>query len=1531
MSANENLGIEITASVNNLDKVERLAAALDGSSGSAGKLGRELASEAAKQREANKEAALAVDVHRKLAAAIEAQNKAEKAQQSAQTKMVRSVRQPSTSDATLGKRVSEFDSSSRALDNARAQVQELQRVASRVTFKELNDSSERAGINLANIRRNISGVGETIKRTRADNVAIADLTRRQAESYDPMVRKSAEVTRQTERMRTEMARVREEAGYTGDSVAGLASSRYALYDVSNTLTMMSAAMAAASLGPVALAAKWEHAMADVSRTSGLGTYAAEGLERSMLSLVTEIPKTIEGITAIGTLAGQMGVAGSEIDDFTATVSKFSALSNVAPAQAAEQIGRVAQLAGVSAENYENLAAAVYETGVNAVATEGMILSVMKELSSVSTAYGLAAQDVTALSSAFASLGVSPELARGSLQRVFAALDKSVVTGGTRLKDFAITAGMTSEEFAEAWRGDPMTAFSSFVDGMGAAVDRGANVNVMLSDLGINSTRDAQALMKLSQNMDVLRAAQEDVATGWSMSGRFSEDYAKKSSTLISELLKLANAVKVSFAGISIGWVSKIVRGVTTLVKAFGQLLQNPVVGFITTIGVGFAAVSAGLLFFGAMAARTNASLLALVFLIRENSGELQEMGLSTFSTASIMRLLRTELDATSLSMGRMGVAARATSGAGAMVRGAFSSALFSGITAGFAAATIAATYFYQKHKDNQNSIKALSESLRVAMDLDTKNKDFSVGRIEAQINAVSKSEKETIKAKDAQLTMNAAISGSSTAYQKSTDAVKEYTLALGENYKQAVKNKFMNPDENNDGDKRFVKLRDLWAQYIERYQQNPSWAGDVNTLIDQIAGGPEDLEAARKRIEELKTLAYKSNTEYKLTPGYNGGYVSPQALEEIHQLETFLKIIDDLEKAQAKQGFGAFVQKQLEGLDPKKQAEAAKLAVLGVEELANSNNLLASSFMETQHAMGGALTSMNELGASVRENGTSFDELSVGGRANIEALRSSLEETAKAVGGADTQAFAEHVVGVAHGLSAIGVNSSKLLDPMIRSMFEAVAVTKFVRNEMVASMHGVFIADQMLKVQRTNWVNAQMTKLSKSGTNASNAVRYGFNNAGKAIDNAGDSAKKAEKKIRTLSNYVSDLKSVFGKAFEFRFGFDIARDNTVQAFSTIQKSIRDAKSELDDLIMANRELRDELSQLAADRNILEYQLSVAIEYGDSLREADIRAELDKNATDAQKAQNKLTENTEKMGDAQRTASFEMSGMSDEAIKNREQVLSLVKAYEDQVAAYANTGASKKQVAAYAETLRKQLDAQLRSLGLTTKEAKKYSDALRDVRNIVNSVPRNLTVKMTANTDAATKALREFRAENVKNTSATHTQKTNYVTSGKPPAAPNAKSLALEALRSQLSVLNKMASYTKGLAAFTPINIAITAIRNEIKKLTGYQSGGYTGRGRDNEVAGVVHKNEYVIDAERVRQLGVPFLNSLGSTTERPAQTRIAPVGVSVSGPSVQRVELSPYDRQLLEQVGNMGFYLDGKKVANAVNASNRTVSVRGGM
>ena len=111
---------------------------------------------------------------------------------------------------------------------------------------------------------------------------------------------------------------------------------------------------------------------------------------------------------------------------------------------------------------------------------------------------------------------------------------------------------------------------------------------------------------------------------------------------------------------------------------------------------------------------------------------------------------------------------------------------------------------------------------------------------------------------------------------------------------------------------------------------------------------------------------------------------------------------------------------------------------------------------------------------------------------------------------------------------------------------------------------------------------------------------------------------------------------------------------------------------------------------------------------------------------------------------------------------------------------------------------------------------------------------------------------------------------------------------------------------------------------------GRANGGYTGPGGKYQPAGIVHKGEYVVPKSQVNQSsGLPnanFLSQLQNGMRGYAQGGFVGGGM---GDGTMMVELSPFDRKLLSDAGNVQLRVDGKVVASATNRSNFNEARRG--
>lgn len=400
-----------------------------------------------------------------------------------------------------------------------------------------------------------------------------------------------------------------------------------------------------------------------------------------------------------------------------------------------------------------------------------------------------------------------------------------------------------------------------------------------------------------------------------------------------------------------------------------------------------------------------------------------------------------------------------------------------------------------------------------------------------------------------------------------------------------------------------------------------------------------------------------------------------------------------------------------------------------------------------------------------------------------------------------------------------------------------------------------------------------------------------------ALDNVGSSAGGAGKQVRTLVDYASDLSSVFSRAFDIRFGSQLAVDEVADSWEKLADRIREAGIAI--------------QGLEASRNIKEYFLSVAEAYGDELRAGALRAEI--------------AEINEKIADTQADASTELQGNSKAARQNRKTVSDLAKGYQEYITALAAGGADQAELNAAVRASEREFRTQAAALGFADAELRPYIASFTDMQQIIARIPRNITV--SANADPAIQAFREYEAAAKSAASAGRALGNIPVgnSKGARQKALEARIIALEAWIKQL------ARSGNGAGAISAAE-SIERIRNQL--LSGnYASGGYTGRGGKYEPAGIVHKGEYVVPKSQVNQsTGMPYADALGRAPvgSRPSASYAS--GGLVNGGNIM-VSLSPEDRKIMRSIGGTGdivVAVDSMEIARASNNGNKQIVAMGG-
>lgn len=375
--------------------------------------------------------------------------------------------------------------------------------------------------------------------------------------------------------------------------------RYAIYDVSNTATIAGAAFLGMSVASFAVSAKMQRDFANVQRTTGASGDELQKLKQDFVELGQTIPVSWSQLTEIGTLAGQLGIASENIASFTETVAKFSATTDVSAQAAATALGRLDQLLAGDpndAESYNRLASSILAVGVNSVATESQIIAIAQNIASIGNAAGLSRDEVIGFSGALASVGIQPELARGLTARLFGEIGTAISQGSVQLETFAATAGMSAEQFRQAWSDDAASALVEFLKGI---EKEGANAQATLASVGITSVRDVPNILKLAQGYEEVARLLGVSADGFANNNEIQKQYAVITAQVAEKFNVLINSLQIFIAetGAGVNALGGFLDLLTGVVKALTSFASTPFGQAFFLISTSLAAIAgvAGLL------------------------------------------------------------------------------------------------------------------------------------------------------------------------------------------------------------------------------------------------------------------------------------------------------------------------------------------------------------------------------------------------------------------------------------------------------------------------------------------------------------------------------------------------------------------------------------------------------------------------------------------------------------------------------------------------------------------------------------------------------------------------------------------------------------------------------------------------------------------------------------------------------------------------------------------------------------------------
>ena len=293
---------------------------------------------------------------------------------------------------------------------------------------------------------------------------------------------------------------------------------------------------------VAAATNMDTSLANVKKTVDGTEQQYQALKDAAVEFSKTNAVSASQILDIQALGAQLGFTIDELDEFGEVVSGLDIATDMDAETAATQLAQFANITKMSHDEISNYGSAVVGLGNNFATTESKISAMAMRIAAAGTQVGMSQADILGLSTALSSLGIEAEAGGSAISTVMSNIDKAVATGDESLSAWASTAQMSAEQFAAAWKSDPVTALAAVLSGLESATEAGGNMSLMLEDLGISELRQTDAMKRMAGNSQLVADAVGKANEEWSKNSALSKEVENRNGSLAAKFQILLNRV-----------------------------------------------------------------------------------------------------------------------------------------------------------------------------------------------------------------------------------------------------------------------------------------------------------------------------------------------------------------------------------------------------------------------------------------------------------------------------------------------------------------------------------------------------------------------------------------------------------------------------------------------------------------------------------------------------------------------------------------------------------------------------------------------------------------------------------------------------------------------------------------------------------------------------------------------------------------------------------------------------------------------------
>lgn len=395
--------------------------------------------------------------------------------------------------------------------------------------------------------------------------------------------------------------------------------------VGEGILKFTAPVAAFGVVGVKSAIDFESAFAGVKKTVDATEKQLKDLEIGIRNMSKEMPQSAVEIAGVAEAAGQLGIKTENILGFTKSMVMLGDSTNMSSEQAATSLARLANITQMPQTEFDKLGSVIVHLGNNLATTESEIVEMGLRLAGAGKQIGLTEAQTLGLAGALSSVGIEAEMGGSAISKIMVKMQAAATIGSEKakqlteatgmsirelellasnnskafkevadslnmttgemnaiiksskeLENFGKIAGMTGEQFKEAFEKDATTAIIAFIRGLGNAENAGTSAIEMLEEMGIKEVRLRDSLLRAANAGTLLEDSINMGTKAWGENVALVNEASQRYETTESKIKMAKN--QIVDAGMKIGVVLlphlvKLVESVANIAEGFSNL--NP--------------------------------------------------------------------------------------------------------------------------------------------------------------------------------------------------------------------------------------------------------------------------------------------------------------------------------------------------------------------------------------------------------------------------------------------------------------------------------------------------------------------------------------------------------------------------------------------------------------------------------------------------------------------------------------------------------------------------------------------------------------------------------------------------------------------------------------------------------------------------------------------------------------------------------------------------------------------------------------------